>query len=276
VVGIEAGHSQGAALRALLLVLCALIAFAAPAQAETATRSIEIDGQTRRFLLHAPEGEGARPLVMAFHGNGGNARTMERMTQFSDLGDTEGFVVVYPMAAGRGEWRVYGEMADVRFAEAIVATLAAEGLIDPARVYGLGKSLGAQMTWRLACERPRLFAAIGLVAGGYPHVCGPERPPAIIFHGVRDEYLPYEGGDGLMALPAFAEAWGLSGCSETPTREESAPRSDAMRMSAWRCAGRTAVLYSFSRSGHIYPTIRQGGVDATAVMWRFFSETGAP
>jgi len=259
-------------LKSLLLALVALIAFAQPVLADTVMRSIDVDGQTRRFLLRAPEGEGARPLVMAFHGNGGNARTMERMTQFSDLADQEGFVVVYPMAAGNGEWRVYGDMADVRFVEAIVETLASAGLIDPARVYGLGKSLGAQMTWRLACERPRLFAAVGLVAGGYPQVCGPERPPAIIFHGVRDEYLPYEGGSGLMALPAFAEACGVSHCNDAPTHEEGAPRSDAMRVDTWRCGGRTASLYSFARSGHIYPTTRQGGVDATAVMWRFFQE----
>lgn len=267
----EARHSQSPALKLLAVALIALFALAAPAYAQTITRSLEIDGQRRSFLLHAPAGEGARPLVMAFHGNGGTARTMERMTRFSDLAAEQGFVVVYPMAAGNGAWRVYGDDADVRFTEAIVDALAAEDLIDRTQVYGLGKSLGAQMTWRLACERPNLFQAVGLVAGGYPRACGDARPPAIIFHGMRDEWLPYDGGQGLMALPDFAEAWGAQGCVGSQA-VSSATRT--YRFAEWRCGENRAQLYTFPRSGHIYPTDREGGVDATALMWRFFVEAG--
>ena len=45
--------------------------------------------------------EGARlPLVLVLHGGGGNAANAERMTGFTAVARSEGFIVVYP----EGTW----------------------------------------------------------------------------------------------------------------------------------------------------------------------------
>ncbi len=72
------------------------------------------------------------------------------------------------------------------------------------------------MTYRMLLERPDFFAAAGIVAGAvssddaYPH---PKSPmPLIIFHGVKDETVPYEdSGDAIRFWSA------INGCPATPT-----------------------------------------------------------
>ena len=57
------------------------------------------DGRTRQYLLRLPPGKpaaGGWPLVVVFHGGGGNAFNAERTTGFTELGQKQGFAVLYP------------------------------------------------------------------------------------------------------------------------------------------------------------------------------------
>ncbi len=263
----------------VLALLCAPAAFAQEDDlVGDNVLSLRVDGHARQLLLHVPPGAGPRPLVLGFHGAGGSALGHAEGSRFSELADRENFIVAYPQARG-GRWRLWGDAGDVLFAEGIVRDLVARGLADPRAVYASGFSLGAQMTWLLGCERPAMFAAIGMIAGGYPGICGgPDRPPAIIFHGTRDPVFNYRGESSSMALPAFARAWAARDVCDVP--EEGAilfQRDDATARS-WSCGGRReAVLITLRGKGHTWPGSPQRGrdvsraVDATEEMWRFFS-----
>ena len=65
------------------------------------TISIEHDGRRRSYLLHVPAATGrALPLVLAFHGGGGEAEGYKAYAGLDVLSDREGFIVVYPNGSG--------------------------------------------------------------------------------------------------------------------------------------------------------------------------------
>jgi polyhydroxybutyrate depolymerase len=262
-----------------LPLLMAFIALPALAASSTTKESLEVGGETRLYLLHVPPGlNGEAPLVLSFHGNGMNAEEEEDLSGFSKLADDRGFVVVYPQA-DNGEWRVYsGEDADVVFIDALIGHLTERLPIDRKRIYANGISLGAQFAWRLACDRPQVFAAMGLVAGGYPGVCQLPRPPLILFHGTHDRILPYDGGRTLMPVRDFARGWAArDNCHLAEQGEIVFAQGDA-KGERWACgdAGEV-VLYTLEGNGHSWPgssspaRITSRDIDASRVMLDFFA-----
>ena len=84
-----------------------------PSDADADLHPLAFEGGTRQYLLRLPPGPPADPkgwpLVVVFHGGGGDALNAERMTGFTALGRREGFAVLYPQgtpAAGQrlGTW----------------------------------------------------------------------------------------------------------------------------------------------------------------------------
>jgi polyhydroxybutyrate depolymerase len=261
-----------------------LASLAAPLLAAASEhRTVAVDGIQRSYLVHLPPGAtGPLPVVLSFHGLGTNAEQQERLSGFSVLADREGFAAVYPQGE-RNAWRVFGRHADdVRFVLVLIDDLARSLPIDRDRVYATGISNGAQMAWRLACDAPGALAAIGMVAGGYPRLCGDERPPAILFHGTADRLLPYRGRAGQMAVRDFAAGWGGSrGCRADAAQGELLYRNGDATAERWRCKPHDAVLFTLAGKGHSWPgsrtpeRITSHDVDASAEMWRFFQAAPA-
>jgi polyhydroxybutyrate depolymerase len=271
-----------ALLGVLLLYLCAGgVATAAGTMVET----LQVAGETRSYRVHFPaKGNGPYPIVFSFHGLNSNAEQEERLSQFSALADSAGFIAVYPDGIG-AKWRFMGRSdADILFTMAIVDKLAADRPIDRRRIYATGISNGAQMAWRLACDRPSAFAALGFVSGGYFKVCGtPARPPIILFHGTSDRLLPYDGRGMLMPVRDFAIGWAeREGCSLASQGEVIYRKGDATG-ERWVCRpGEEVDLYTLQGKGHSWPGssmpawITSRDVDATAVMWAFFQAHPQP
>ncbi|HXQ51349.1 MAG TPA: PHB depolymerase family esterase [Stellaceae bacterium] len=268
-----------------MLFAAALTAACAASHAQVAgtqSRTISVRGEGRTYLLHAAKAtRSAAPVVLSFHGLGSTAAQEELLTGFSAMAEREGFVAVYPEGERR-LWHAFGQSSvDVDFARAILDELARSLPIDRRRVFATGISNGAQMAWRLACNMPREIAAVGLVAGGYPHVCGEDRPPAILFHGTADRLLPYGGRAGQMKVRDFAAGWAaVPGCRTDPARGDVVYRNGDATGERWRCGRHEAVLYTLDGKGHSWPGSRMPAritsrdVDASAVMGRFFRETG--
>ena len=67
----------------------------------TQTWSVKVDGQTRFFNVHFPDGfkrRGRNDLVIIYHGYGDAAESFEVTTGLSETADEHGFIVVYPDA----------------------------------------------------------------------------------------------------------------------------------------------------------------------------------
>ncbi len=269
----------------ILAILCgflAAVAATAVLGAPTEKRTLAVGERTRTYLVHVPAGARApTPVVLSFHGSATDARRQEEISGFSALADGEGFVAVYPQAFGKS-WHVSRPAPEeVAFVRALLDDLDRQHRIDRSRVFATGNSNGAQMAWRIACDAPELVAAVGLVAGRYPRVCGTSRPPAIIFHGTADRLFPYRGRTGMMAIPAFAAAWGAPAkCSDGRVDGEVIYRKGDATGRRWACGRFQAVLYTLRGKGHTWPgspvpdPAASRDVDASLAMWRFFQEAG--
>jgi len=268
-------------LSAAIVIIGAFFAAAlnGAAYAATTVETITVGDESRSFRLHIPEkARGPFPLVLSIHGYRSNAAQQEKLSGFSLLADSEGFIALYPDGLD-DKWRFAGRTdADVKFLLAAIEAVAAKAPVDRNRIYSTGISNGAEMSWRLACDAPDKFAAFGFVSGAYLEVCNPPpRHPLIIFHGTADRLLAYEGKGPFMGVRDFAIRWASgSGCNPAKSGEIVYQKGDATG-ERFRCqTGREVDLYTLQGKGHSWPgskmpaRITSKNVDATAAIWAFF------
>nr|WP_246523575.1 PHB depolymerase family esterase [Neoroseomonas eburnea] len=277
-------------------VLFALLLLAAPAAAQDRLReriarrhaetaqiaplpgtqriSLTVDGAARSYLLHLPREAtaGPQPLVLVFHGLGGQGAIVERLSRFSTLGEEAGLVIAYPDGA-EGMWRVLRDpRTEIAFVRAVVEDIARRTPIDRRRIHAAGISNGAMMAAALGCFAPDLVAGVGLVSGGYVSPCrNSPRARAILFNGTADTMLPIEGRRQMMPVRDFAAAWGSGpGCRAAP---QALPASGGARVERFACGGAEAVFWTIPGGGHAWPGGPGGAAapDATREIWRFFA-----
>jgi polyhydroxybutyrate depolymerase len=274
-----------------------LLTAAAPvlAQQGDVEHSLAVGSSTRTYLLHVPAGApaGPLPLVVVFHGGGGNARNGARMSGMDAKADEGKFVAAYPNGSGPmagtlltwNTWQCCGyaldnHIDDVAFVRAMVEDIARGQSIDRKRIFATGMSNGGMMTYRVGCEMADVFAAIAPVAGALDtESCKPSRPVSIVvFHGKADDRIRFEGGVPLKSADfrhtrndkpvSYAiDFWKRENrCEATASRD----RKGNVNHEAYACgATSTAVeLYAIDGHGHAWP---HGEISATDLMWDFFT-----
>ncbi|MBS2031686.1 MAG: polyhydroxybutyrate depolymerase [Deltaproteobacteria bacterium] len=321
-------------MKTILLVIAVVLALAAgavaarrsyfttpefelPQVASTIQRdTVEVGGRTRSFLIYAPRMIGpSAPLIIVFHGSGQSADEVRRATGygFDRIADRSQLAVVY--AEGyQGNWNDCRKAAsyaarkenidDVGFALAIVEKMHARYQIEPARVFAVGYSSGAQMAIRLALEAPSRIAGIAAIAAGVPTPdnmdCKPVEGghvPAMIVDGTDDPINPFKGGN--VSLFGFASRGHVLSAKESgaffaqrnamagPPAVMLLPRAHAddptdVERTIWDEPGKREVeLDAVRGGGHVIPTphaknMRALGAtstnfDAPEEIWKFFS-----
>lgn len=163
-----------------------------------------IEGVSRRAAVVEPEGNsGPMPLILVFHGHGGNIRTTLRQFNIHSLWPQA--LIVYPEglpAVGindpdgkKNGWQKNpGELGDrdLKFTDAILKQMRADYRIDNKRIYAMGHSNGARFTYVLWAERGETFAA-------YNAACSPagllvqkmSPASAFIVAGKSDPIVPF-------------------------------------------------------------------------------------
>jgi predicted esterase len=109
---------------------------------------------------YVPSGEGPFPVVVAFHGAGGDECMFFEgygRGELQRLAERERFIAICPATVPFA--------ASPNLLDALVAELAAELPIDRDRVYLLGHSLGAVTAGRLAALKPKSMRGAALIAG---------------------------------------------------------------------------------------------------------------
>jgi polyhydroxybutyrate depolymerase len=298
-------HRPGLLLFVILLLTPLIRPGRAAAQAPAATRhTLVMDGVTRSYLLYVPGGAHAAralPLVLVFHGGGGEARAMATHTGFTRLAERESFAVAYPEGLD-GRWndgRGYGASHDdVGFVRVLLDSIGRRAPIDSNRVYATGISNGAMFAYRLACDLPGVLAAVAPVAGAVPAAladrCASARPTAVVaFQGTADPLLPYGGGGHrptgrgeVVSASQSAELWArVNGCAGSPAAEapiDSVRDGTRVRPERWPgCReGKDVVLYTIEGGGHTWaggPPVGRGvgrvsrELSATEAIWAFFA-----
>lgn len=281
--------------------------------AGTTSETLQTADGPRHYLLHVPPAYTGRervPLVLNFHGFGGNPTRQNDYSGLVPIADANGFILVSPEGLptmnGTPWWnnllRPRPEYQDdVAFVSALLDRLEADVCIDDTRIFSTGMSNGALMSSRLACSLASRIAAVAPVAGAYypPLVtdnpsepCADTRPvPILGFHGTKDPQVPFDGGastrGGTFRLPIdnatpdddVFQAWAAhNGC--TGGRQESAVSAQVKRVSYGGCTnGADVQVYVVDGGGHTWPgssverppELTTHDINASELMWKFFA-----
>ena len=273
----------------LLTALLGLMVLTSNAQLE-----FEHNGLTRTYYLDAPDPIPAgAPLVVVLHGYTSSAVLIRAYSNWDELALSEGFVAVFPQGTednfGINHWNANlgnSDTDDHSFLVALVQHLQAEYGLSPECTYSCGMSNGGFMSYSLACEHPDVFSAVGSVTGAMSNAdfgCIPEEVvPIIHLHGTNDTTVPYEGGTGgpldLESIPAIVDHW--TGLMGTTTLEETTlPNQEIVDVTsvdllryAGAPGGQEFHHYRVNGGGHEWFGVwGSPDVDATAVLWDFFS-----
>ena len=262
--------------------VCCLVMLTIASGVAAEPMQINVNGQSRTFLLARPDVQGPRPTIIMLHGGNGAADQEIRYSGLAEHGPQQGFVAVFPQArAGywnffppgkeNGQYRKYfqrhgGVPDDEAFLKMVVANLVQEGISDPKRIYLAGRSLGGVMVLRLACVDAGSFAAIALFVTTMPDVtgseCHPAEPmPVLIINGTDDRVLPYRGersteGYLLWPTPRLVDFFRqLNGCADSGQRSVLPGQfvQDIVIQRSTECSGGAVVLYSIVGGGHDVP-----------------------
>jgi polyhydroxybutyrate depolymerase len=265
--------------------------------AGTTTQKITSGGHTRTYLLHVPpdyDGTTRTPVVMMFHGLGGDPETVVDATDLTTRADADATILVVPLGRGKpAEWS-FREPAtdpesDLAFVHDLVQHVRTSGCVDEDRIFAAGFSNGSALTLALACDGTTRFAAYAAVAGPYYEPECDDAPPAsiIYFHGTADTTVPFGGAETVIGqLPPVNDTmskWATRG--RCPASGATTTADDDVHHFAWRsCKGGTDVdIYAVVGGVHGWPgggpmspgrtsRTKNSPVDATALLWQFFQE----
>jgi polyhydroxybutyrate depolymerase len=273
-------------------------------------QGLSFDGRERLYSVHVPRGytpDRVVPLVLNYHGGMGSPAQQRNDSCMDAVADQHGFVVVYPFGTGpfprRGLTFNAGiccgfardhNVDDVSFAEAIVTDIARFMKFDPARVFAAGFSNGGFMCYRLACERPKLFAGVavvGAVQGVSMEGAEQGEPISLIhIHGRHDKNVNYDGGIGENAMEktdrpsvgATIDFWIARNRCAKEGFDETRTGAAVCRRYKPGPDGKPVVLWTIEDGGHTWPggqsTLPESmvgpvshDINASEVIWGFFA-----
>ena len=194
--------------------------------------SVAVKGQQRSFILYVPRNPKPNaPLLFVFHGSGGDGESTREVMgyEFDRLADANGFIVAYPDGY-QTTWNDCrkdspqparrANIDDESFVEAMIAKEAADHGIDTKRVFAAGHSNGAQLSYRLAMERPNEFAGIAAISASVPTAenmaCRPSNAamPVMVINGTEDPINPFDGGAVMLGFTSLGTVLSTRGTAE--------------------------------------------------------------
>lgn len=169
---------------------------------------LNVDGVSRTYYLHLPpvyDQSVSLPLILAFHGGGGKATMMHRVSKLTNTADQHSFIVAYPDGLER-KWSDQRAMTgfdrkgDLSFVSALIDELEKEHKVDAKRIYATGISNGGFFSQDLAIAFPERIAAVASVAASvsravFDRIAPPKPVPILFMLGECDPIVPYDGGD---------------------------------------------------------------------------------
>lgn len=256
------------------------------------TRTVKVSELNRRYQIHVPgryDSTKAMPVIIAFHGGGGNPVSMVRLSGLNAKSEEAGFIVVYPFGTGRLEnqlltfngggccgYAMENKIDDVAFTAALLDDLATLLNVDASRVFATGLSNGGIVSHYVASELSDRIAAIAPVGGPLMiDVVNAKRAvPVMHFHGTADAFAPFQGGYGkgtfgrskgvtdFRSVEHTIQSWVKNnGCNATP---EVVPLPDKAA-DGMKCTRKTwgggkdgseVVLIEIEGGGHTWPGMK--------------------
>ena len=260
------------------------------------------DGVFRETLVYVPESyEGTEnvPLLLNFHGYGGYAADYLLTADFRQIAEEQTFLLAYPQGSslnGFPHWNPSPPSAtnkstvdDFGFIALLIDNLSATYRIDEDRVYAVGYSNGAMLTFGLACYWGERITAVGSVSGtmltDIGDLCQPPQPTAVItLHGTQDYILPYytanngatPKGDSINYVSAegVIEYWvGFNQTQSSPTEATTISSGQTVHSFIY-AEGQEGVEvrhYQVVGGEHIWFDLEVAGLGTNELIWNFLS-----
>jgi len=289
-----------------------------PRTAQVIPDTLVSGDSTRTYLLYVPasyDGSEDWPLVINYHGFTNSSEFQMALSDMNAVADTGQFLVAYPQGLlvenpFNGQtapgWNIFGTLSDnddVAFTSDLIDHIAADYTVDLSRVYATGWSMGANMSYDLACQLSDRIAAFAPVANQMSEMqittCSAERSvPMLQMHGTADPIVPYNGAvfpsgmDSFLVATRTAGYWAdLNGCSPTAdtsvfTDMDTSDQSTVTVYANGDCNdGADVLFYEITGGGHAWP----GGaplpdflgpvnrdIHASSEIWNFFNRQTHP
>lgn len=288
-------------LFATLIFCCLLfggVAAAAPgSSAKAETLSVKAGKDQRELILYRPQTISRdTPVVLVFHGGGGGAEWMASKSRKLTRTFTEaGYAVAYMNGSSRrnGEklrtWNAahccaYAQRQNIDEAAYINAAIDAIDRkigIDRARIFLVGHSNGAMLSYRVAGQMkdaPRAIAPIsGAIFADQPAI--PARTSIFMYHAKDDEVLSYSGNPDDKAErwrtqphlgfeKAEAELARLKGCGAPSIAAPSPGLTETRRTCT---GGSTLLALSAETGGHEWASRAAAGYQIEEALLSFFN-----
>ena len=268
--------------------------------------NFEFDGQKRFYFVYLPENYSIStkfPLVIYLHSYGASAEGELNYTMLNQLAESNNFAMVFP--SGKYNWNsgiddipdyATPDFDDVGFIRELIEVVSTTFSIDLDRVYATGYSNGGFMAYQLACQLSDKITAIASVGGSLSDSsfenCDSSRPvPILHIHGTRDEYIPYEGMQGMPPVEETLNYWiEFNECKESKIELiddiDTSDNSTVEKHTYSDCNnGSNIVFYKVIDGGHTWPGAGNTGypagytnqdINANLEIWNFFKEYKLP
>lgn len=255
----------------------------------TRTRDVPRAAEPRRFTLHVPrtyDPNVKHRVVMIFHNALTDGRSVIRSTEFDNLADREGLVLIALDALDSA--RPWYRTDDVELTHRVLDEATNLLCLDRSHVYALGHGGGGNYAVRLRCELPLSAIAI---SGTGDHVdteiCESEPTPFLRFYGTKDRHVPWKGGRGCFDPNEFRSAKEIErqwrARNRTSARGQTWTSDPGGTCTLW--SGDAAVVSCRLDGGHDWPngqvSLEIPGCAApppkfpmATTVWRFFDEHG--
>jgi polyhydroxybutyrate depolymerase len=246
-------------------------------------------GGDRPVTVYVPPSYNASvpmPLVLLLHGYTLTGALEEAYMQIQPVAESRGFLYAHPDGTkdplGFEFWNATNACCDLfginvddsAYLSSVISEIQAQYNVDAKRIFLVGHSNGAFMSYRMACDHADQIAAIASLAGAMwedTTQCMPSQPVSVVeIHGTADAVILYDGGSNIQgnlttvpypSAPTTVGDWvTFDGCSNTP--DTSSPNIDldatfagdqtSVTIFGTGCQpGGHAELWTMNGSGHV-------------------------
>ena len=256
----------------------------------TFSRSIEVDGETREYLIYIPNSYDtikSVPLLLNFHGFGGSANEFMDDADMRSLAASNSFILVYPQGSsldGFSHWNACpiggdnkSDADDFGFVEAIINKVSSQYNIDVERIYSAGYSNGGMMAYGLANYRSDLIAAVASVSGAMLDCIGSTSHPmpVVHLHGTSDGVLPYNGSNDWNSVQSTLDHWiNFNNTTTNPTVSTFNSEGTTIEHYVYGQGDRSVSVehYKYIGGDHVWFSAAFQGRNTSELVWDFVSQ----
>ena len=225
----------------------------------------------RTFIVHFPTGYSTNnqyPIVLNLHGLLSNATQQQSITQFDNIADSKGFILVYPNGKPIGnsnlnKWETIND-SDVEFLSNLVDSIRSNYSTNDC-LFVTGFSHGGFMTCKFANNTPHVVNAIAVGSGNMTNLlknqsASAPQIPIMHFHGTEDSTVPYMGSPPTISPVDSTIQWWVqhNNCNPSPsyTAVPNSNLTDSSTVEKYYYSGGVngseVTFYKVSNGGHTW------------------------